>query len=248
MRYLSRMILYPFSKVAESSYWLYSFLFSIWFNYTFLPLHQARKMPIWIVSVRFYKLRRFLKTGQIVIDSDHINNKMIKLGVKYNSWNPHNGTLLQVYGRIVFKGTAVIGNNSTIYVANGAEVIMGNNFNAASGFTLICQKKIMFGEDTLIGWNSQFTDTDFHNLYNADDDIVYNRKAPIIIGKNNWFGCHTMVFKGFKTNDDVVISAGSICKKRLVMKKKSVIGNSNELETLSVGTYYEQDKDASIDS
>ncbi len=219
------------------------FIVSLWFNLLMLPFRKAIKMPIWLCSPKFVNIDRMCKTCKITIESDNLKFGMIKLGIRYNSWNPYNGIKLQLYGNITFKGSAVIGNASTIYVANESELVLGENFIAASGLVIVCQKKIKFGENSLIGWNCEFYDTDFHRLTNAETGAVYEKKASIIIGKNNWIGCHSTFFKGFKTSDDIVISAYSICKKRVACRKKSIIGQENQLSVLSEKVFYDVEND-----
>lgn len=237
MKHLSYCIVF-IRKIISFVIWLYNFTISLWFNFAMLPLRQAVKMPIWLDRPKFVRLERMCKTCHIIIEAETINFAMIKLGIKYNSWNPYRGITLQLYGDIVFKGKAVIGNSSTIYVANDSKLIFGENFIAASGFIVGCQKMISFGKDDLIGWNCSFFDTDFHHLTNHETGMIYEKKGPIFIGNNNWIGCNTSVFKGFKSNDDTVISAHSICKKRIVARKKSTIGCTDQLTVINDKVYY----------
>lgn len=233
----------PIRKLLRAFVWGYNFWVSLWFNLTMLPFKQGIKMPIWLHLPRFVNIDRMCRTCRISIEAENISFGMIKLGVRYNSWNPYNGIKLQLYGDVIFKGSAVIGNASTLYVANDSCLILGENFIAASGLVIVCQKKIQFGSDSLIGWNCQFYDTDFHKLTNAETGTVYEKKATIIIGRNNWIGCHSVFFKGFKSTDDIVISAYSICKKRVASRKKSIIGDDNQLSVLSENIFYDARND-----
>ncbi len=233
----------PFRWLFNGFEFLINLIASLWFNFSFLPLSQAVKMPIWLVKPFFVNINRMCKTGKVIIVSEKISFRMIKLGVRYNSWNLYSGIKLQLYGNIEFHGPAVIGNSSTIYVANNANLSFGRNFIAASRLTIVCQKSIIFSENALIGWNCDFYDTDFHNLTNNETGEILRRKAPVFIGKNNWIGCYTMVFKGFKSNDDIVIGAHSICKSRIASKKKSLIASSEHLVVVKEDMYYNSKND-----
>ena len=223
--------------------WIYNFVVSLWFNLSFLPIKQGIKMPIWLNKPSFVRIDRMCKTCKIKINDNNPYFGMIKLGVKYNSWNPYNGIKLQLYGNVEFMGKTVIGNASTVYVAEDSCLSLGDNFIAASGLIIGCQKSIKFGSNSLIGWNCSFFDTDFHRLTNHESGMIYDKKAPIIIGNNNWIGCHCSIFKGFKSNDDTVISSHSVCKKRIVYRKKSTIGSSDNLMVINDKVYYNSNND-----
>ena len=53
--------------------------------------------------------------------------------------------------------------------------IFGNDFTTTAKCNIICEKKISFGDDVLISWDTLFMDNDFHKIFNKDGDTVVNQ-------------------------------------------------------------------------
>ncbi|PKF89113.1 acyltransferase [Bacillus sp. BA3] len=93
-----------------------------------------------------------------------------------------------------------------------AEISIGNNVGI-SGATIYARKSITIGENTDIGGNSKILDNDFHPLEiearNADiKEKIATR--PIVIGKNCFIGCNTLILKGTILGDGCVVGAGAV--------------------------------------
>lgn len=103
--------------------------------------------------------------------------------------------------------------------APGAEIIIGNNVGI-SGATIYARSRIEIGENTCIGGNVKILDNDFHpievearnRLLNdpngGSSDLVPTK--PIIIGKNCFIGCNSIILKGTILGDGCVIGAGAV--------------------------------------
>ena len=225
-----KTLYFLFFKVEKIWNTISTFLRSVYFNFAFLPFRQALKLPIWIERPAFH-FRGY--RGDIVIDADDLHFKMIRLGYRYNSWYPFNGINLQIVGKLVFHGRCTIGNSASVYVGNNGVIEFGDNVYIASKTRIICQKKIVFGKSTLIGWNSQIIDTDFHALL----DIVSGRPtkilSPVIIGNKCWIASDCIVQKGTKLADNVIVSAGSVVSG--IFKKENVILKGNPAMEIAEG-------------
>src|SRR5665648_969213 len=84
-----------------------------------------------------------------------------------------------------------------------------------SGATLTIyeRKGITIGNNTLIGGNVKIIDNDFHpiEIETRNQDIKEKiRTRIIIIGKNCFIGCNSIILKGTSLGDGVVVGAGSV--------------------------------------
>ncbi len=93
-----------------------------------------------------------------------------------------------------------------------AEISIGNNVGI-SGATIYARKSISIGDNTLIGGNVKILDNDFHPVEiearNADIKEKIGVK-PIIIGRNCFIGCNSIILKGTEIGDGCVVGAGAV--------------------------------------
>lgn len=121
--------------------WKWALLPSLFFNFWYLPISQAIKLPIWINKGHLHKIK-----GKIIIEGP-VRPGMIKLGGFGGHMYPNNGIhITQWGGTIIFQGRCTIGNNSYICQGNQSTIIFGDNFLASSGFTILSYKKRNLGE------------------------------------------------------------------------------------------------------
>ena len=94
----------------------------------------------------------------------------------------------------------------------GAKIHIGNNVGM-SGVTIYARKSIKIGDNTLIGGNTKIIDNDFHPI-GAEDRIKDNKEKivakPIVIGKNCFIGCNSIILKGTVLGDNCVVGAGTV--------------------------------------
>jgi acetyltransferase-like isoleucine patch superfamily enzyme len=93
-----------------------------------------------------------------------------------------------------------------------AKIEIGNNVGI-SGATIYARIGILIGDNTLIGGNVKILDNDFHPIEfearNRNDDEMIKAKK-IIIGRNCFIGCNSIILKGTKLGDGCVVGAGSV--------------------------------------
>jgi acetyltransferase-like isoleucine patch superfamily enzyme len=176
---------------------------TIYFNLKYFPFRDAIKFPV-IVSHRVVLAKT---KGKIVIDSP-IKPGLIRIGFggvrifdrKYSR------SVWHVNGKVTFKGRASLGYGTKLSVFG--ELIFGNNFAISAQTQIVCNKKICFGDDVLIGWDCLFMDSDAHFILNRDG-VVINNPREIIIGDRVWFGARCTVTKGTIIANDVVVATNS---------------------------------------
>ncbi|MFC5469229.1 DapH/DapD/GlmU-related protein [Cohnella suwonensis] len=116
------------------------------------------------------------------------------------------------------KGELVVGRNvsfyarqipSSISVAKGARLWIGDNAFFNYGLDIGCTKSIHIGEDTIIGPMVNIIDTNFHPV-DCDDRSA---SKGIIIGSNVWIGRGAVILPGVTIGNNAVIAAGSVVAK-----------------------------------
>ena len=200
---------------------------SIYFNLRYLPFSQAMKLPVLIYRrTDFYKLN-----GCVEIDAP-VKMGMVKIGPHglgtQNTRNPK--TMWEVFGKVVFKGDAVIGRGSRISVGADGVLTLGNRFRISGDSSIICQKEIYFGEDCLLSWHILIMDTDFHRILKTGN--VINDARPVKIGSHVWIGCRTTILKGVSIGDSVVVSANSTITKSVKGSNCIIGGHGKGVEIL----------------
>lgn len=93
-----------------------------------------------------------------------------------------------------------------------AEIVIGDNVGI-SGATIYARTSIHIGDNTNIGGNVKILDNDFHPIEIearlADDKEKIGTK-PIVIGKNCFIGCNSIILKGTVLGDGCVVGAGAV--------------------------------------
>lgn len=93
-----------------------------------------------------------------------------------------------------------------------AEINIGNNVGI-SGATIYARKSIIIGDNTNIGGNVKIIDNDFHplDIISRNEDIKEKiGTRPIVIGKNCFLGCNSLILKGTVLGDGCVVGAGAV--------------------------------------
>lgn len=174
---------------------------TIYFNLRMFPLRIAIRMPILISRhVWLEELHGHIQLPE--------NPKIFGIHIGFGRVGifdyQYGRTILQLSGgTISFQGTASIGQGTRIVVGPNGQLIFGNNFCVTAETAIICYNRIEFGEDSLVSWQCQFMDTDFHHLYK--EEKLLNCDRPIKIGKHCWICSHCLIFKGSILKDDCVL-------------------------------------------
>lgn len=105
-------------------------------------------------------------------------------------------SMLEISVTILLSGKAYFWHGSRICVYKDAELYIGKDFcNSAMG-TVVCAKKITFGDNILTSWDTMIMDTDFHGVENVKTHECSFKEKEILIGSNVWIGTRSVVLKG----------------------------------------------------
>ena len=189
------------------------------FNFKYLPWREAVKLPF-TVSHRVW----FLELSGTVSIRGEVRPGMIEIGFgEVGIFDQHRSrTIWQVSGTVEFKGDAHIGHGSKISVAG--KLVLGRNFTITAESSIVAAKEVLIGDDVLLAWDVLLMDTDFHQILDSEGRRV-NPDAPVVICDRVWIGCRSLVLKGVRVADGVVVAAGSVVSKSVTLEN-SVIGGS----------------------
>lgn len=186
-----------------------NWLYSLYFNFHYLPLKQAVKLPVVLFRPKLLKCK-----GKISIESESIKTGMIQLGEHLVSIYPKARIIWENHGgHVIFKGKCIIGNSSAISIGAKGICEIGDNFRATSGMKLTSHYRIKFSENVLVAWEVIIMDTSFHRLKDMEGNFKNKGYGAITIGKNNWITTRSIILSGTKTPDYCTVGAGSILNK-----------------------------------
>lgn len=198
-----------------------SFPKTLLFNLRHLPLRQAVKLPI---CIRYGSIVHIAK-GRIRIEGD-LRTAMIRIGFhKVPVCNYKDRTQIIIdRGTLIFQGTAHIGHGTKIHVAEGAELVLGDNFAVSASSQINCYHKITMGRDIQFSWDCLVMDSDTHKIYGKNLEMI-NSDQEVKIGDKVWIGCRTTILKGSIIPDGCVIGAGSLVTGKKFSPNTIIIGS-----------------------
>lgn len=195
---------------------------SLCFCLHYLPFRQAVRLPILLHKGKILSWK-----GKVVIEADKISYGMIQMGFRTCSLFPDNGISWENHGgTVVFKGRAIIGNNSYLSIGPKGVLTIGDDFIVTAGLHIVTYRSITFGEKTRLGWNTLFMDTNFHPLYDMEKKRYKKASGPIEIGDCNWIGTNCKVMHSVTTPPRCIFGMDSVITRSSEMESYCVMGGS----------------------
>ncbi len=113
----------------------------------------------------------------------------------------------------------VIGRQQKTILWVDGELRIGKNVGM-SATAVICNHRILIGDNVKIGGNTVIYDTDFHNLNpeirkDKKNDKQSAIKLPVIIEDNVFIGAHSTILKGVTIGKNSIIGACSVVTKNI---------------------------------
>ena len=136
-------------------------------------------------------------------------------------------TLILGEGQVEFGNNVALGVNPSPCLYNGyghievrnkqSKVTIGNNVWINNNIIIISEGEgIEIGENTLIGFNVEITDTDFHDLCANKRSGGGNIKtAKVDIGRNVFIGSNVKILKGVTIGKNSIIANSSVVIKSI---------------------------------
>lgn len=185
---------------------------TVYFNCKYLPFYQARHLPILL-----YHPGTICGYGSYIIDveQDKVKFGMLKLGVKNeNSVLTRTGICISNSGKLIFKGSGVIGNGCSLTIGKDGILQMGKNFGITGNVSIHCHESINIGDFFSCSWNVSIDDTDHHKLMDVERNEEKEETKPITIGNNVWICQQVTMLKGSKLPDWTIVSSNSLVNKK----------------------------------
>lgn len=114
-------------------------------------------------------------------------------------------------GELFFFGKATFRDLTSINVKRG-ELIFGDRVFFNRGCSINCRKKIIFGNDVLVGEYVKFYDHNHRFRRNIAISEQGFKCKDVIIGNNVWIGSGCVILPGTIIGDNSVIAANSVIK------------------------------------
>ena len=178
----------------------------------------------------YYKIIRKLKhiLGKYLIQNPRILKYKLLSNCKYLKGNPIINQPTQFLGNgiISFGDNVKLGFNPSPMFYNSygfiearnehSTINFGNNININNSCIIISEGEgIEIGENTLIGFNVEITDSDFHDLDSKKRRSGIPKTEKVFIGKNVFIGSNVKILKGVFIGDNSVIANSSIVTKSI---------------------------------
>lgn len=182
---------------------------TIYFNFKMFPFSIAKKLPVYFYGkVKFHNL-----SGEIIIDAP-IKSGMIGFGQPFELMTKSIG-IAEIYllGKLTCKGNVHFGKDYLVYIGEKANCQIGHLFALGSRGKLLCYESVTFGDYVRIGFESQITDSNFHQMIDNSTSSKLSLTSPIQIGNYNWIGNRSSIMQKTKTLDNCIVASNSLCNK-----------------------------------
>lgn len=145
-------------SVILKNYLYLSLYKSIKFNLHYFGLKKGLKFPV-LVS-KNYSLHTL--KGRVYMNNFTFKQVLLGFGDVGIFDRKYDRGIWQNSGDIYFNGRCSLGHGSKI--SNSGTLILGKNFINTAKCQIICKKKVSFGDNVLVSWDSLIMDSDFHAL------------------------------------------------------------------------------------
>lgn len=181
----------------------------IFFNFKMLPFEQAIHLPFdFYNSVRFNSLK-----GHIKINCDKIYRGMIKIGSRGSDIFPRLSSVITIDGNLEIGENTELGNGISLVIKKNANLVLHNRVRIGAFSKIYCSDKIEIFSEVDLSWNCQVFDTNFHQIQNIENGMIYPINSPIKIGTHCWIGNNVTIMKGTVLPDYTIVASNSLCNK-----------------------------------
>lgn len=172
---------------------------TIVFNAIAFGLKGMFRWPVYV-----YNNTDVYKVGKIILHCP-MKHGLIKIGQldlkSQGKTKFKNAGTMEVWGPVKIEGCTILENDGTIEF---------HGFNRiADGSLIVIRERLSIGEQSRIGFQSFVMDSDDHFLVNVDTKEVAANKKEIVIGKCNWIASRSVIKKGVRTPDYLIVASAN---------------------------------------
>lgn len=133
--------------------------------------------------------------------------------------------ILNVDGKLELNGNLNLGAGSRLEIGKSGTLVIGGLVANSAGVTICCHDRIEIGGKTVISWNTQIIDKDFHYILDIEKGATRSDHKPIKIGSGSWLCAGSIVLKGAILPDGCILSAGAVLNKAFEEPNCLMLGN-----------------------
>jgi acetyltransferase-like isoleucine patch superfamily enzyme len=200
LNWVIRALFYPFTH--HLSLWR-----TLRFNFRYFPVIVAVKLPVFLFrGVRLKQMK-----GNVLFGFPNLKPGCVRIGGEsYGFQTRYHQTIWeQLGGTVIFGKDTRIGKGTLISVGLNGKLRLGNHVNLGGNDRVVCKKSITIGDHTMVAWDVQIIDTDFHPTVNTIFKTTNCAEKPIVIGSHNWLGFGSAILKGTVTPNNCIVAANT---------------------------------------
>lgn len=139
----------------------------------------------------------------------YIRNRNIQIGI-YKFQKSKAETYFKMGKKAVWisNGGAGLAVNASLEICDRGRFESGY-WDTNSGCVIVCAKRIVFGENVMLGRNNLIYDSDHHRIKDENDRIK-NQPKDVWIGDNVWLTSNVAVLKGARIESGSIIGAHTV--------------------------------------
>ena len=123
---------------------------TLYVNFKFLSFKQAIKLPI---AVSKNVIINKKSKGKILL-KDVSSKIYIGYQCLNTSYSGNEKSVLHIDGSLIIKGNAFLAHGIKLDIREDGILILGKNFNSTGKSEMVCMKKIEFGDDCTVSWDT----------------------------------------------------------------------------------------------
>lgn len=139
----------------------------------------------------------------------------------------------RVAGRVVFNGSARLGHGTKISVDQAGVLSFGSDVEISAESSIACRNSIVIDDGSLISWDVQIMDSDWHKVLN-EQNVQVNLDSEVKLGKKVWVGSRVLILKGVEIGDGSVVAAGAVVTKKFPGTCQLLAGNPAKISRTGV--------------
>lgn len=227
------------SRIRNKVLFVLSLPATVCFNFRHFPFKQAIKLPVYLFSPRI------MGNGSYEI-SGPVKRGMIRLGCPLVSIYREKGITIENKGKIIFKGSLLIGGDGAISVGEHGTLTLGDKVSNLYRLKVICYHKIDLGNKVRIGWDTLICDTDFHRSKSIEGDKYTQGYGSIKINDEVWVGSFCKIYKNTEIPSRCTVGANTLLNRKIDCEPYSLIYSGGGIKVKRTGYYRDIDDDAII--
>ncbi|MBD2112389.1 MULTISPECIES: acyltransferase [Cyanophyceae] len=200
----------------------------------FRDCSQQKTFPIAVIArYLFFRIlgRKILayKRAKIIGLEGIETNKTIRIGIHYKTTlilPNRSETVLHNEGETLFLGDFSLGVGSKINIEKTGRAKFGDGVYVNSGTSFLIAHKLEIGHHSIVSWDCQLMDENFHEITYLDRKQKNN---GIKIGNHVWIGCGVLVLNGSVIPDGCVVAARSVVSKAFDEENCLIAGNPAQI-------------------